>query len=272
MRKILLLFFLLLGIGQPSQRALANNSSILTISPQTESRPPLIPTAEPPSGNPIPELLSEKPVIITYIHMVDETRGWGIENQGDSSDHILLTKDGGNTWEDRSPPKPAHPELQKFAQAYFANDLSVWVIYTLEGDPPPKDDPYIWFTRDGGQTWDVSHPLATDGFEAFFAPGNFTFIDEEHGWLLVHVDAGMSHDYSYLYATQNGGLTWERVADPYGGGIQSLHNTDLAFADPLFGIVSKDNLGVMAGAFYEQTLDGGHTWEDVFQISIGSKI
>jgi photosystem II stability/assembly factor-like uncharacterized protein len=100
--------------------------------------------------------------------------------------------------------------------------------------------------------------------ESYFLPEGFAAFGSEHGWLLVHVGAGMSHDYSYLYATHDSGATWERVADPYGSGIQSLGNTGLAFANRAFGWVSKDNLGVMPGAFFEQTTDGGTSWEDVF--------
>jgi hypothetical protein len=100
--------------------------------------------------------------------------------------------------------------------------------------------------------------------ESYFMPEGFSSVGDQHGWLLVHVGGGMSHDYSYLYATHDSSVTWERVADPYGTGIQSLGNTGLAFADQDFGWVSKDNLGVMAGAFFEQTIDGGTTWETVF--------
>ena len=241
-----------------------DSASTPTKTSQTESRAPLIPTAEPPRGKFMPELESGEPVIITFIHMIDENRGWGIGHQLETSDHILFTEDGGLTWKDNSPPEPEIPDIQKKALAHFESGELAWVIYTPVNEPPPTEDPYIWYTRDGGQSWQVSHPLKTDGLEAYFAPGNFDFVDGYHGWLLVHVDAGMSHDYSYLYATQNGGITWDRITDPYGGGIQSLHNTGMAFADPLFGVVSKNNLGVMAGAFFEQTLDGGHTWENEF--------
>lgn len=276
MQKTLLLFvllnFMLGSFDLPFGRDSAMSGVILprvesalrsTKFSQTESRAPLIPTAEPPGGNSMPDLISGDAVIITYIHMIDENSGWGIGHQSETSDHILFTEDGGKSWEDRNPPEP-ESDSRKTALAFFASDQLAWVIFTPEGEPPPTDDPYIWFTHDGGESWNISQPLATDGLEAFFAPGNFAFIDKDHGWLLVHVDAGMNHDYSYLYATQNGGISWERITDPYGGGIQSLHNTGLAFADPFLGIVSKNNLGLVAGSFFEQTLDGGRTWENVF--------
>jgi photosystem II stability/assembly factor-like uncharacterized protein len=242
--------------AQPAPRA--NGTSL------AESRQTLIPTPELPAGPAMPELSAGRPINISTIQMLDTQNGWGIGHQGESSDHILFTQDGGLTWVDRSPPESAVPDAKQKAWAYFRDHLYVWVIYGPEAGTPPLEDPHIWFTNDGGQSWHPSQPLATAGAESFFIPEGFAFIDETHGWLLVHVDAGMSHDYSYLYATENGGQTWERIADPYGSGLQSLHNTGIGFADKHFGWVTKNNLGVMAGAFFEQTTDGGFTWEQVF--------
>jgi photosystem II stability/assembly factor-like uncharacterized protein len=138
------------------------------------------------------------------------------------------------------------------------------VIYLPENEPPPLQAPVVWRTLDGGQTWTTSQQLAISGGESYFVPENFFFINPLQGWLLVHVGAGMSHDYSNLYATSDGGITWQRLIDPYGMGLQSLHNTGIAFADSQFGWVTKDNLAVMPGTFLEQTNDGGLTWENIF--------
>ncbi len=237
----------------------------------TDQEPPPSPTPVPaqiPTGPKLAALKPGEEIIITLIHMLDETKGWGIGHQGylGGNDHILYTEDGGQTWSDRTPPEPASqdPTNTKTAWAYFADERFAWAIYTLEGGPPPIGDQYVWFTQDGGMTWNPSSALPVMGLEAFFVPEAFTFVDDKRGWLLVHVDAGMSHDYSYLFATEDGGATWERITDPYGVGLQSLHNSGLEFLNVELGWVTKDNLGVMAGAFYEATSDGGHTWEDVF--------
>ncbi len=229
--------------------------------PTTETAPPI----QMPTGPEMPPLEPNQPVIITEIHMLSEQQGWGIGHQGDSSDHILFTNDGGQTWADRTPPEPAPgPEERLATWAHFADARLVWVIYAPEGGPPPTGDSYIWYTHNGGETWLPSQSLPTAGLEAYFVPEGFAFVDEKQGWFLVHIDAGMSHDYSYLFGTSDGGITWQRITDPYGVGLQSLHNSGLAFKDDVFGWVTKDNLGVMAGAFFEQTSDGGITWEDVF--------
>ena len=254
----------------PDLRGEGSLSKTRTPFPTNTETPPDTPTPAPPKipeGPSLQAMQSGEAIIITSIHMLDDLSGWGIGHQTlRGSDHILFTEDGGKTWSDRTPPEPAPeaPADTKNAWAYFADESYAWVIYTPQGGPPPIGDQYVWYTRDGGESWEPSMKLPTLGLEAYFIPEGFFFIDELAGWLLVHIDAGMSHDYSYLFSTLDGGATWLRVSDPYGDGIQSLRNSGMAFANAEFGWVSKDNLGVMAGAFLEQTTDGGSTWEDLF--------
>jgi photosystem II stability/assembly factor-like uncharacterized protein len=198
--------------------------------------------------------------------MFDPLTGWGIGYQEDSGAHILYTVDGGHTWDDRTPPDTVAEKTDETGSAWsrFLDSQNAWVIYASQRLPPALQEKIIWRTQDAGLTWEASDPLQADGMEDIFIPEDFASVGENHGWLLVHIGGGMSHDYSYLYATHDGGTTWERVTDPYSGGIQSLRNTGIAFADPQYGWVSKDNLGVLPGAFFEQTTDGGATWEQVF--------
>jgi len=226
---------------------------------------PEIPTSTPRIFPTLQPLISGETITITQIKMYNPLFGWGVGYQDNSGDHILYTEDGGRIWDDRTPPDKAaenHNEIES-SRSHFPDSLTSWVIYAPRGIPPALQEKIIWRTGDGGLTWEASAPLKADGMEDTFLPGSFTSVGDSHGWLLVHVGGGMSHDYSYLYATTDGGSTWERIADPYGDGIQSLHNTGIAFADPEYGWVTKDNLGVLPGAFFEQTTDGGYTWDRV---------
>ena len=240
-----------------------------TAEPQSSPTAAVFPEAPTPTQRDFPtpqSLTSGEPVTLTQIRMFDTASGWGTGYQHQSGAHILYTEDGGSTWVDRTPPEliADSPEENESVWVHFSDPLTAWVIYAPQGTSPPVQPLVIWRTMDGGLTWEASPPVQVDGMEDMFTPEGFASVGSGHGWLLVHVGGGMSHDYSYLFATSDGGITWERIADPYGIGIQSLHNTGLAFADSQFGWVTKDNLGVMPGAFFEQTTDGGTTWEQVF--------
>ena len=199
--------------------------------------------------------------------MFDVANGWAIGHQYNSGDRILYTQDGGFSWDERTPPLPASSvqnavEFQVWG--YFYDEQTAWAIYLSQDQPPPLSAPVVWRTSNAGHTWEASEQLPITGDESFFIPEDFSFIDPYQGWLLVHIDAGMSYDYSNLFSTSDGGSTWQRLIDPYKEGLQSLYNTDLGFADSNFGWVTKDNLAILPGAFIEQTIDGGQTWEDIF--------
>ncbi len=224
-------------------------------------------TAQPESGVPMAALAVGKPVYLSVIRMVDLNQGWGVARQDDKIDHVVRTEDGGSSWKDVSPPQLLDPDIGdawKVVTA-FIDDQHAWAVYTpVDGFPPA--DVIVWQTADGGSHWTRSPALKLSGMEGFFEPGFFAFSGKEHGWLLVHVDAGMNHDYSNLYASNDGGTTWQLITDPQSENIDSLMSlriVGLAFADEQWGWALKDTNGVRPGAFLVQTLDGGYTWKDI---------
>jgi len=230
-----------------------------TASPEPPTLTPrTFPTAQP--------LTSGEPITLTQIQMYSLKSGWGVGHTKTSGAHMVYTEDGGVTWDDRTPPEiiADQPGEIKSAMSHFLDPNTAWVIYSPQNAPPPFKGNLVWRTSNAGLSWEPGPDLDVDGMEAFFVPGGFASVGQDYGWLLVHIGAGMSHDYSYLYRTTDAGLTWEKIVDPTtDGGIQSLRNTGIAFADAQYGWVTKDNLGVLPGAFFEQTTDGGITWEKV---------
>ncbi|MCJ7660458.1 MAG: hypothetical protein MUO67_15025 [Anaerolineales bacterium] len=210
-----------------------------------------------PLGERAPEELlntvrAGEPVTITFIHMVTSESGWGVGNTGRTSGHILRTDDGGESWWDVSPPEAGPVEgEEKRAETFVLDNNTAWVGY----------EPYetIWFTKDGGKTWGES---GTD--TAGYGGAKFWFADQDLGWLMIFIDAGMSHVYTALFRTTTGGKNWENIVDPSDNDeLQSFNKTGMVFIERYTGWVTRDSGGVKPGAFVDVTLDGGITWQSL---------
>ena len=62
------------------------------------------------------------------IEMFTETAGWAIGGEEDPGKLVLITRDGGNTWTDVSPPEPVS-NIQKIAFGFFLDADTAWVTY-----------------------------------------------------------------------------------------------------------------------------------------------
>lgn len=242
--------------------------------PPTATAPPVgspIPSATPevggPAALPIAHLTAGQPVTVTTIHMLDAATGWAVgQAVGDPDDHLLRTADGGLTWRDVTPPEnndPAAP-LGKAATTFFLDANTAWAAYYDRTAAPITIPPVIWRTADGGQTWTSSPPLdVTDA--AYYLPSDLVFVGVRNGWLMAHVDAGMMHDYVFVYASTDGGQAWERIVDPFIDNLpQSCGKNGMTFVDVQTGWVVGDCQGVQPGApYFQTTADGGRTWQAV---------
>ncbi len=239
-----------------------------TALPPTEE-PTLEPTVAPTPVTPIAHLAANSEVVITSIQMLDANTGWGI-GQGKSAypggdDHVLRTADGGLTWKDITPPQGIVAEQTQSATAFFMDETLAWVIYSTWSGIP--EFATVWTTYDGGNNWSPSYDMETSSMMEFFSPGFFSFPDEDHGWLLVHAGAGMSHDYIYIYGSSDGGVTWTKLVDPMDSSetspAMSLYKTGMAFTDAQHGWITYELAGVASGVWIYGTADGGTTWSQV---------
>jgi photosystem II stability/assembly factor-like uncharacterized protein len=233
---------------------------------QTPTSPP--PTATPTSvsENVIQHFPNGQEFTVTYIHMVDANLGWAIGGLTSSAgDHVLATKDGGNTWKDVTPPQlVAADNSPQSAVGFFQDASSAWVIYNFTADHPVPTQAVVWHTSDGGASWTPSQPLDISGLNELFVPSNLQFISGLDGWMLVHVGVGMNHDYVVLYRTNDGGQSWSRIVDPYtDSGIQGCTKTAMLFTDNTHGWLTGDCHGVKAGVLLFRSTDAGSTWQAV---------
>jgi photosystem II stability/assembly factor-like uncharacterized protein len=215
--------------------------------------------------NPMAHFSAGAQVDIRRIQMFSTTAGWAEAQLGSSGDyHILHTSDGGNTWKDVTPPESGQSNSFKTALEYFEDASSAWVLYDFDIANASAGAPILWHTTDAGTNWTAASTISIMDMMEFFDPGFFSFVDQTHGWLLVHVGAGMMHDWVYLFATNDGGLTWSSLFDPTNSTLwQSCSKTGMAFNTATSGIITGDCQGVAAGVYLFQTNDGGVNWSEV---------
>ena len=275
---ILMIFFLLSLVGCSSPVTPVSATSTLTEIPPTlkvipsvtpipptEIPTPLPPTSTSPPVNPIQHFPTGQEFSVTIIQMIDANQGWAIGGLTDPGDHVLRTMDGGSAWTDLTPAEEAAPEGdRKTVTGYFQDAQTAWVIFSNTSGITPAQS-IVWRTQDGGTTWQASQPLDISDLSEFYNPSYLQFVDGQTGWLFVHVGVGMSHDYFVLYRSSDGGITWERLLDPYNdsSGIMTCYKSGMQFTDTTRGWMTGDCHGVAAGVWLFLSSDGGTTWERV---------
>jgi photosystem II stability/assembly factor-like uncharacterized protein len=209
---------------------------------------------------PIPEFPTGEPVVISTIKMFTGTAGWAIGGDEDPGDLVLVTQDGGETWTDASPPEQLTGEMKK-ATGFFLDADTAWVTYSYVDTFTIPENPVVWYTSDGGETWEAKGTLDTQGLVEFYSLQHFTFVDENNGWLMTIVGAGMNKAYFLLFHTEDGGANWALIQDPTtGSGMDSCPKTGMAFGDASTGWVTRDCAGLIDGAHVFSTGNGGELW------------
>jgi len=253
----------------PSTATLAPSPTPELLLPTATLVPSITPTPLPTQNpNQVNHLLPGETLNLSVIDMKSETSGWAVASGvNDLNGHILYTRDGAATWQDLTPPEPLDPAagVVKLAIPFFLDETHAWVVFSNMNHAPQSAPPQVWFTADAGQSWTASTLLDQGQGADFFAPNMLSFSDVQHGWLLVHVGAGMSHDYVFIFSTSDGGKNWQRIVDPWLDNLDmSCGKTGMIFASPQKGYVSGDCYGVVpASVYFYLTLDGGKTWNPV---------
>jgi photosystem II stability/assembly factor-like uncharacterized protein len=248
--------------------------------PTLTPAPPGMP--EPASTLIIPTLRMESPVNLVSVQMFDSRTGWGIHREDSevlrpefrtnypwpTEGYILRTTDGGETWQNVTPPSGAYSP-----GGFFALDAdTAWASENLHGSPMPMAT-RVWRTTDGGQTWQSSQPFWIADWSEIYFPTAIRFIDQNTGWLLAATEVGMN-GYSLretLFRTRDGGNTWERI-NSFLEDLGGCGNGALAFRDAKTGwygmscvgggklIMSFSTIFAQGGLQVRHTLDAGETF------------
>ncbi len=138
---------------------------------------------------------------LNAVDFVDATTGWAAggwyAGGGFPTGAIFASTNGGFTWTKEKLPADAPP----MTGVQFVSASDGWAVgtgYDSNGNVTPA---WVLYTTDAGKTWtrraDLEDSLAT----------TVHFSDAAHGWL-----GGQNG----VYATTDGGATWQRVAGGYG--------------------------------------------------------
>lgn len=216
--------------------------------------PEVIPPSTPPEPLPAaaPRLRAGDTVKLDVISMKSQTEGWGV-----SGSSVLITRDGGKTWKEATPPEELTSPADAKAYGAFLDSKTAWIIFGENEQILPEAS--VWRTSDSGSTWTRSAPLFHQVFsEHVWA--EFAVLDADNLWVMVRgVYAGAGIHYSHeLFRSTDGGQTWTsldgEISDDY---------TGMVFFNTEFGVRTLETTGAyyFGPPTFDLTSDGGATWD-----------
>ena len=193
---------------------------------------------------------------IFSIHMFSPDRGWAV---AEDSNRLLVTKDGGETWLDVTPPDllPLPTGVTSlWLQPFFLDGNTAWFT-------PSTAAGTLFQTEDAGQTW-LTAALP-------FERPRFFFLDLTTGFVLEDLGAGAGSHYVALHRTLDGGETWTEVFSHEPGEIKSLPGSGTKNGVTFINL----DRGFIGGSIpmedhfhFYVTNDGGATWSQETDISL----
>ena len=187
------------------------------------------------------------------LNMMSASVGWAVGNGV-----VWRTVDGGKAWAQVTPPD-VQPTFH--LQVAFLNSQTAWAIVPGAS----ANSGTVVQTVDGGIAW--KHVTA-HMFPLYGAPANSTslsFVDAQHGWLLLVRGAAAGSEAVDVYRTVDGGMHWALSS-------QTAPNANVAGELPLYGSKNgirflTDRTGWVNGfsaqpgvAWLYVTHDGGNAW------------
>lgn len=180
---------------------------------------------------------------LTSMHMFDTRQGWalGIDPSTLLISSILRTSDGGQSWQDVTPPDYAlHGPL-----ADFVSPLVAWIVIPQADTTTTQ----IIRTSDGGATWQ-GYTIRANSIS------HVNFLDSQHGWLLSSADNDQHFD---IWRTTDGS-TWQNIAaiTPPQSASSQLEITGLTFLNASTGWLTGGTVTNIP--WFYVTRDGGQSW------------
>ena len=197
------------------------------------------------------------PPPINVLWMSDATTGWART----TTQLILHTTDGGNSWQDVTPPYPAGSTVQVPPAFAFLSGAVAWVAI-FEKQQPDGTIPNVLFrTSDGGHTWQEAM-LPRSGLGA----SQVQFVNDQDGWVLASFGGGAAGSQAVdLFRSTDGGQTWSIVTPRPGNPPGTLpfvgHKSGMGWASATTGWVTGCTCAAENTVWLYRTQDGGVSWQ-----------
>lgn len=200
------------------------------------------------------------PLRLQGLAMFSPSEGWAV----DADRRILRAEGGPDRWVPVTPSGIATGGTEWVGLAGL-DPQRAWVAFTPAG--AGQGTVHLVATADGGQTWEDrgSIPVGEATGGEGFRPLQITFLDDRHGWFYGQVYPGMHGVVPFLWATDDGGRSWELVlpaqAGDAGGGIPFRGAYSTPYGPELLVFLTPAQGWIGTGSLL-QTRDGGSTWHE----------
>ncbi len=179
---------------------------------------------------------------LSTIQFLDGKKGIGAGGVG----ALLITNDGGDTWEDRT--TPGFSDFDGYTSIAYLSADNLMATTSSGGFYKSSDEGVAFdllFQEPNGGSFPAMHFANKD--TGFIIANVTTFLSEDP-WTLYHKIA---------YYTTDGGFTWDSAVNQFpttSDYSQAANAYDIKFLDSKIGFIVGDQ-----GSIYKTT-DGGHTW------------
>lgn len=193
---------------------------------------------------------------LTDFRLLNASAGlaWGVTK---NELRMYMTQDNGQTWANISPSTNvqflSNPVYGQ--EIFFTDPSNGWIIRSSFG----MMETVVLRTTDGGTSWKISAFPDSNTLSSIY------FNSPLNGWIMTSWDAKSTKESKALYATRDGGATWNLVMqnERYN---PNLPNNSIPMAGVTTGMIFKDAehgfVTLQTGALPKiyMTGDGGATW------------
>jgi hypothetical protein len=163
--------------------------------------------------------------IVRTVWPVDARVVWawtGVDALG-GTEHIVLTRDAGGSWADVTPTGLTTQTRARRINSLFVLDADhAWTTY---GGITDGAEQTVESTGDGGRQWSRLSRIPSPGCA-------LDFVSPARGWCVLD-RATMGQDRIELFATRDGGATWQRINPP--NSPPAGCDEDVGFTDSMLG-------------------------------------